>query len=178
MGQKGIVMIHTGDGKGKTTAALGLMLRNIGWGKKVCVIQFLKSPEFECGEKLFCREHKIELISTGIGYSWTKTPQEQREALQKAWALAKSKILDSQYDFVMLDEINNVLAEKNFDVSDILTDTEVIAVLKQRPEHMNVVLTGRNAGEMLIEYADLVTEMRLLKHPYEKGIPATKGIEY
>lgn len=178
MTKKGLVLINTGDGKGKTTAALGMLIRSLGWGKKVCMIQFLKSPEFICGEKLFCDKAGIEFYSTGIGYSWTKTPEEQRESLKKAWEFSKLKIKEDNYDLIVLDEINSVLTEKNFPISDIITPEKVIEVLKERPIGQNIVLTGRNASDSLIEFADLVTEMKMIKHPYEKGIEASKGVEF
>lgn len=174
----GLVLVFTGDGKGKTTAALGQCMRAIGWKQKVCFIQFLKSPEFECGEKLFCHEKNIELYSTGIGYSWKKSIEEQRNSIQKAWEFTISKLKDTSYHLIVLDEINPVLAEKRFDLSDILTEDILIKALKQRDIKMNVVLTGRMAGSKLIEYADLVTEMKLIKHPYQKGVKAKRGIEY
>lgn len=176
--EKGLVLVYTGDGKGKTTAALGLCMRAIGWEQKACIIQFLKSPEFKCGEKLFCQKNKIELHSTGIGYSWTRSVEEQKEALKKAWKLAKQKLSSKQYQLVILDEINNVLCENRFNWSDIINEESLISVLNARPFEMNVVLTGRNAKEKIIDYADLVTEMKAIKHPFEKGIQARKAIEY
>lgn len=178
MERKGLVLIHTGEGKGKTTAALGMVMRSSGWGQKVCIIQFLKSPDFVCGEKQFCKQHGIELYSTGIGYSWTKTPEEQRKSIQNAWDFAKSKIKNASYDLIVLDEINHLFSEKQFSISDFLTPEEVEKTLQARPEHQTVILTGRNAPEGLIACADLVTEMKMVKHPYEKGVPAAKGIEY
>lgn len=175
---KGLVMVNTGDGKGKTTAAMGMVLRNIGWEKKVVVIQFLKSPEFECGEKNFCKNNGIEIYTTGVGYSWVKTPEQQRYAIRNAWDIAKEKLTDNTVDLLVLDEINCVLCEKNFHVSDIISEDIVINKLKNRPKNQTVILTGRNAGSKIIEFSDLVTEMRLIKHPYKSGISAQKGIEY
>lgn len=174
--EKGLVLVYTGDGKGKTTAALGLCMRAIGWEQTVCIIQFLKSPEFECGEKLFCKKNNIELYSTGIGYSWTKSMEEQKEALQKAWEFAKQKLSDKKYQFVILDEINHILCKQQY--SDIINEQSLISVLNSRPFEMNVVLTGRNAPKKIIDYADLVTEMNAIKHHFEKGIQARKAVEY
>lgn len=171
-----LVIVHTGDGKGKTTAALGLVMRAVGWSKKVCIIQFLKSPDFECGEKKFCYDQNIEIYSTGIGYSWTKSQQEQNEALQKSWKFAKQKLADSSYDLVVMDEINHVVSSNERD--GIITADELIFILKNRPENMNVVLTGRNACEKIINFADTVTEMKMVKHHYNEGVTAKKGIEF
>ncbi len=178
MEKKSTVIVYTGDGKGKTTAALGLLVRFLGWGKKVCVVQFLKSPDFQCGEKLFFQELGVELYSTGIGYSWTKSAKEQREALRRAWKLAEEKLADASYDLVILDEINNVFAEKKFDVSDILTPEGLFERLGEGKAAKTVVLTGRNAPQAVIDRADLVTEMKCIRHPYDSGVEAQKGIEY
>lgn len=177
MNNDGLILVYTGDGKGKTTAALGLCIRSAGWGKKVCVIQFLKSEEFECGEKLFFKENNIEIFSTGIGYSWTKTPEEQKKSLYNSWEFAKTKISDCNYDLVILDEINNVLNENTI-FKDILSVNDVIKVIKNRPKNQNIVFTGRNACNEIIEAADLVTEMKCIKHHYNNGVEAVKGIEY
>lgn len=178
MNEKGMILVYTGDGKGKTTAALGLCMRALGWSKKVCIIQFLKSQEFPCGEKNFCKQEEIELHSTGIGYSWKKTVEEQKASMKGAWSFAQEKLSDNSYDLVVLDEINNVLSGKRIDFSDIITEDALLSILKKRPFTMNVVLTGRGAGEKMIEYADLVTEMKMLKHPLKLGIEARKGIEF
>lgn len=178
MDKKSTVIVYTGDGKGKTTAAFGLAVRFLGWGKRVCVVQFLKSPDFPCGEKLFFEKLGIELYSTGIGYSWTKSVRQQREALRRAWELAKEKLADTSYDLVILDEINNVFAEKKFEVSDILTPQALFSLLEEGKSEKTVVLTGRNAPQAVIDRADLVTEMKCIRHPYDKGVEAQKGIEY
>ncbi len=178
LGEKGIVVIYTGDGRGKTTAALGLCMRAIGWKNKVCVIQFFKSENFICGEKIFCKEKGIEMYSMGIGYSWEKSPEEQRSGIRNAWELAKSKLEDENYDLVVLDEVLHVFGKKEFTVKDILTEEGLKRELQKRPFSMDVVLTGRGAGKVLIDFADMVTEMTLIKHPLQQGIPAKKGMEY
>lgn len=178
MKEQGIVIIYTGDGRGKTTASLGLCLRGLGWGRKVCVIQFFKSEEYACGEKLFFKENGLELYSLGIGFSWKKTPVEQRLAIQNAWEFAKQKLNDETYDCIVLDEILHVFKKRNFDVSDILSEQDLMDVLGKRPYGMDVVLTGRGASQTLIDFADMVTEMKCVKHPLEKGIQAKKGMEY
>ena len=173
-----MVLLHTGDGKGKTTAAMGLCLRAVGWGKNICMIQFLKSPDFLCGESKMLEKIGVELHQTGIGYSWTKTEQQQRESLKKAWELTKEKLFCSKYDMIVLDEIVNVFSMKTVSVNDFLTEEDLIMALEKRKKTIDVVLTGRNEGKKLIEYADLVTEMKAVKHYYQNGVTAKKGLEY
>ena len=173
-----MVLLHTGDGKGKTTAAMGLCLRAVGWGKNICMIQFLKSPDFLCGESKMLEKIGVELHQTGIGYSWTKTEQQQRESLPKAWELTKEKLFCSKYDMIVLDEIVNVFSMKTVSVNDFLTEEDLIMALEKRKKTIDVVLTGRNADKKLIEYADLVTEMKAVKHYYQNGVTAKKGLEY
>jgi cob(I)alamin adenosyltransferase len=175
--EKGIVILYTGQGRGKTTAALGLCMRVAGWGKKVCIIQFFKSEDFVCGEKIFCREKGIELHSMGIGYTWKKTPQEQKDSLQIAWKLAEEKLQDKSYDLVVLDEVLHVFQKREYSFEDILTEEKLIQALQNRLV-MDVVLTGRGASERLIDFSDMVTEMVCIKHPWQKGIAARKGMEY
>ncbi len=173
-----MILLYTGQGKGKTTAAIGLCIRALGWEKKVCMIQFLKSPDTESGEIKLLKKLNLELYQTGIGYSWTKTPQQQKECIQKAWQLCKKILLCGKYDMVILDEIVNVFCMKTVCVSDFFTEDDLIAVLQNTKNTMDIVLTGRNASKKLIEYADLVTEMKCVKHYYQKGIKAVKGLEY
>ncbi|USF31412.1 cob(I)yrinic acid a,c-diamide adenosyltransferase [Clostridium sp. MD294] len=173
-----MVLLYTGKGKGKTTAAIGLCIRALGWGKKVCMIQFLKSPEFESGEIKLLKKLNVTLYQTGLGYSWTKTPQQQIDCIQKAWELCKKVLLCEKYDMIILDEIVNVFCMKTVCVSDFLTEENLIEVLQNTKKTMDIVLTGRNASTKLIEYADLVTEMKNIKHYYKKGIKAIKGLEY
>ena len=176
--EKGLILTFTGNGKGKTTAALGTALRCAGWGKKVCFFQFLKSPDLLSGEKNFFENSGLEFISSGIGFSWTKTPEEQRQSIKKAWNLALEKLNDCSYDLVVLDEILNVLCISNFEINDIINDDMVINALKNRPENMDVILTGRNASQKIIEISHTVTSMEEIKHAYKNGIMAKKGIEY
>lgn len=178
MEKQDLVLVFTGDGKGKTTAALGLLMRAAGWGQRVLMLQFLKSPDFLNGEQEFCKKYGIPLFAAGIGYSWTKSPEEQVAAVAAAWARAEAEIASGGYDLIVLDEINNVLSEKKLPFSSVVTPERVITALKNRPAGLSVVLTGRNAPEELIRFADLVTEMKAVKHPYEQGIAAQKGIEY
>ncbi|MBO8163643.1 MAG: cob(I)yrinic acid a,c-diamide adenosyltransferase [Brevibacillus sp.] len=176
--QRGLVLVYTGDGKGKTTAALGLAVRAAGRGKRVLVIQFIKSPERTYGEKIVFDRLGIEMIQTGVGFTWTKTPEEHRMALKQAWSLTKEKISSGAYDVVILDELNNALAIERFPVDDVLPLAEVQEMIKNRPHGMHLVITGRQARPEITDMADLVTEMKPLKHYYDEGVPAVLGIEF
>lgn len=176
--QRGLTLVYTGDGKGKTTAALGLAVRAAGRGKKVLMIQFIKSPERTYGEKITFEKLGIEIIQTGAGFTWTKTPEEHRKALKAGWTLAKEKVFHGGYDVVILDELNNALAIDTFPIQDVLPLKEVLELIHDRPNEIHLVITGRSAKEEIINCADLVTEMKVVKHYYNEGIPAVKGIEF
>lgn len=170
-----MIIVYTGNGKGKTTASLGLVIRALGHNQKVCIIQFLKSPNFDIGEYNFFKNNNIEIYATGIGFSNKGDPENHREALKKAWELTKLK-LNSSYDLIILDEINNIFNIDKFKIDDIIKVDDLILNISNKSA--NIVLTGRGAKPEIIEIADLVTEMKAIKHPYEKGIKASKGIEY
>lgn len=174
----GLTLVYTGDGKGKTTAALGLALRAVGREQNVLIIQFIKSPDREYGEHLALKKLGVEVIQTGIGYTWTKSPAEHRESLKQAWSLTKKRVYEGQHDLIILDEINNALAIENFPIDDVLPLAEVLELIENRPQGMHLVLTGRNANEKVIEQADLVSEVVLHKHYYEQGVEAVKGLEF
>lgn len=176
--QKGLVLVYTGNGKGKTTAALGVAIRATGRGKRVLMIQFIKSPHATSGEKIMFERIGIEMHQVGIGFTWTKTPEEHREALKKAWRFTKEKVNSGEYDVVILDELNNALAITSFPVEDVLPLDEVVELIQNRPKTMHLIITGRDANEKIIAAADLVTEMKEIKHYYQDGIPAVKGIEF
>lgn len=178
MSQRGLTLVYTGNGKGKTTAALGLAVRAKGRGKRVLVLQFIKSPARTYGEKIMFDQIGIEMQQLGIGFTWTKTPEEHREALKKAWEFTKMKVRSEEYDVVILDELNNALAIDKFLIDDVLPMEEVTHLIKHRPKAMHIVITGRSARQEILELADLVTEMKEVKHYYEEGIPAVKGIEF
>lgn len=173
--KKGLIIVNTGDGKGKTTAALGIAFRAAGNGMKVAVIQFIKG-NWKYGELESAKQLKtpIEIYQMGEGFTWdTKNPARDIEMTQKAWALCKEKMMSSKYQVVIFDEINYVI-DYNY-----LNLQEVVAALKQKPEMVHAILTGRNAKPELIAAADLVTEMREVKHPFkEQGILAQRGIEF
>ncbi|TQS82656.1 MAG: cob(I)yrinic acid a,c-diamide adenosyltransferase [Methanomethylophilus alvi] len=170
--QLGLVQIYTGNGKGKTTAALGLALRASGRGLKVLFLQFLK-PEGGYGEQLACAKIPgIDLIPMGLDHFVGIAKGEDVAAAHRCLSKAAELMGTGRYDVAVLDESVNAVRLK------LITSKELIDVLKGRPEHVEVILTGRGATEDLVDYADLVTDMRLVKHPFDKGIDARIGIEY
>ncbi len=170
---KGLVIINTGNGKGKTTAALGVMFRAWGRGMRVCMLQFIKAKTANWGETRAAKKLGMEIIPMGDGFTWLSENIEKDKAMaRECWDLCKEKIMSGEYDIVILDEMTYCLSYGWLPVE------EVIETLKQRPEGMHVIITGRNALPELIEYADLVTEMREIKHPYKEGIQAQRGIEF
>ena len=175
MAKKGLILLYTGNGKGKTTAALGQVLRAAGHGFKVAIIQFIKNMdntgEIKAAKKIFA-DH-LEIFPMGSGFTWdAKDQDELRQAAEKGWALAKEKINSGQYCMVILDELTYTL---NYG---LLDQEEVVSFLKHKPEPLHIIITGRDANDKLIDLADLVTEMKEIKHPYQNGVKATKGIEY
>lgn len=175
---RGLVLVYTGDGKGKTTAALGTAVRAAGRGKKVLIVQFIKSPERTYGEKIIFDQLGIEIFQKGSGFTWTKTPEIHREALKDAWTFTKDKVANGDYDLVILDELNNALAIDTFPIGDVLPLKEILYFIEKRPKQQHVIITGRSAKQEIIDAADLVTEMNPVKHYYDEGIPAVKGIEF
>lgn len=173
--RKGLVIVNTGDGKGKTTAALGILFRAWGRGMKTCVIQFIKSDTSMYGEHRAAKKLNIELISSGDGFTWLS--QDLDESAAKArhgWELAKPKIASGQYEVVVLDEMTYPFNYGWLDFAEVRRWLDA-----HKPPMLHLVITGRNASPALIEYADLVTEMREIKHPYRvQGIKAQKGIEF
>ncbi len=170
---KGLVIVNTGNGKGKTTAALGVIFRAWGRGMRVCMLQFIKATTANWGETRAARRLGIEIIPMGDGFTWLSDDIEKDKATaRQCWALCKEKIMSGQYDIVVLDEMTYTLSYGWLDTQ------EVIETLKARPEGQHVIITGRNAVPELVEYADLVTEMTEIKHPYQQGIMAQKGIEF
>lgn len=172
--EKGLVIVHTGKGKGKSSSAFGMALRCVGHGYKVGVIQFIKGAWDTAERRVF--EGFPELVTfkaMGEGFTW-ETQDKERDiaAAQKAWAAGKEMIESGQYRMVILDEINVALRYEYIDEAD------VINTLKNRPDMVHVVLTGRNASEALLDVAELATEMTLLKHPFRSGIKAQPGVEF
>lgn len=169
----GLVIVNTGSGKGKSTAAFGTAMRALGNGFKVTVVQFIKG-HWKTGEReAFGQFANAEFRSMGEGFTWdTQDPKRDTEVALKAWAFGKEKILSGDVDLVVLDEINYAIDFGYVPLPDVLE------ALKSRPSHVHAILTGRNAKPELIELADLVTEMREIKHPYKSGIKAQRGIEW
>jgi len=172
--KKGLVIVHTGTGKGKTTAALGMICRSLGHGYKVALIQFIKGAMATAEKVVFDMfPEQMEMRPMGEGFTWNTQDRERDIATARAaWEAAKARILDPQWKLVVLDELNIVLRY------DYLPVAEVIEVLQQKPEDTHVVITGRNAPQELIDFADLVTEMTMVKHPFRSGIKAQPGIEF
>jgi len=170
---KGLIIVNTGDGKGKSTAAFGTAFRALGHGYKVCVIQFIKSPS-EYGEVISAEKFKnLEWHTEGRGFTWNSDDLEKDKAVaRKGFELAKEKIASDRYDLIILDEITYLSNYKFIDIE------ELIEVLKDKPERLNIILTGRDADPKLIKIADTVTEMKKIKHCFDKGIKAKKGIEF
>jgi cob(I)alamin adenosyltransferase len=172
--EKGLLIVHTGKGKGKSTAAFGMIFRAIGNGMKVGVVQFVKG-KWGTGERkvLEAFPDQVEMATMGEGFTWeTQDRARDIEAARAAWEKAKAMIADETIDMVLLDELNIVLRY------DYLPLDEIIATLKAKPEMKHVIVTGRNAKDELIEIADLVTEMEMVKHPFRSGVKAQVGVEY
>jgi cob(I)alamin adenosyltransferase len=173
--EKGLIIVNTGTGKGKTTAALGMVMRSIGHGYRVAIVQFIKGA-WEPAEKAVLERFGDQLVfhAMGEGFTWDTQDRERDIATaQLAWEKALSYIIDPNYQLVLLDEVNIALKLGYLDPA------VVIAGLAQKPELSHVILTGRGAPQSLIDVADLVTEMTLIKHPFrEQGVKAQPGIEF
>lgn len=168
-----VVIVHTGDGKGKTTAAMGTVLRAVARGWRVSVIQFLKSGRWRAGEERVARDLGVEWWSAGDGFTWEADDLDRSEGLaREAWEAAAGKIRSGAYDLVVLDEVTYPMAWGWIPVQ------EVVRVIRERPEHVNVVATGRDASPELVEVADTVTDMRKVRHAYDRGVRARRGIDY
>jgi cob(I)alamin adenosyltransferase len=175
--RKGLIIVHTGPGKGKTTAALGTALRAVGQGLKVLMVQFIKGSwhygELDAAQML--GEDRFKILPMGRGFvkvGAEKPDPEDVRLVEEAWRFASDKIASGEFDLVILDEINYAISYK------MLDPAAVAQALQQKPEMVHVILTGRNAHPSIVECADLVTEMREVKHPFQKGIVAQRGIEY
>lgn len=171
---KGLLIIYTGAGKGKTTAALGMALRCVGHGMKVAVVQFIKGAIDTAEERaLKSFGDRVVFLRMGEGYTWeTQDRERDTNFARRAWEKACQFLGDPSYAMVILDEFNIALQYDYLDVTDVLQ------VLRARPPMQHVVITGRGASKMLTEEADLVTEMKQVKHPFRKGIKAQPGVEF
>lgn len=179
MKKNGLVLVHTGEGKGKTTAAIGLAVRAWGNGFRILILQFIKGSwkygELAALKALAEIDGRIEIRPSGIGFTRKATAEEMtthRKKAQAALQEAASEMTSGQWDMIVLDEINYALK------FGLLEEQEVLELLSQKPADLHLVLTGRDALPAVIDRADLVTEMRLIKHPFQKGIRAQKGIEF
>jgi cob(I)alamin adenosyltransferase len=172
--RKGLLIVNTGDGKGKTTAALGTLLRAWGRGMTPCVIQFMKSGTGQWGEVKAARKLGIEWHSLGDGFTWTSRDMDETIAKARhAWTVAQEKMITNEYDLILLDEFTYPLQFGWLDTQ------EVLAWLKEnKPPKLHLLITGRDAPGQLIDMADLVTEMKSIRHPYEDGVTAQPGIEF
>ncbi len=172
--RKGLVIVNTGDGKGKTTAALGVILRSWGRGFRICVIQFIKPAHFNTGEVLAAEKMGIEWHRCGDGFTWLSKDEAQSSALSySGWQLAQEKILSGAYDLVVLDEFTYPLHFHWLDTDEVVNWLSV-----NKPAHTHLIITGRSAPPKIIDYADLVTEMKLIKHPFNHGVKGQFGIEF
>ena len=172
-----MVIVYTGNGKGKTTAALGLAIRAVGYEHKVCMLQFIKGSwhygEMDSSKKL---EPNFELIAVGKGFVGILDDNSPREEHEKyaaeAVRICREKIFSEKYDVIILDEVNYAITLGLIDVQ------EIIKIIKEKPSDLDLVLTGRDVKEEIVELADLVTEMKEIKHPFKSGIKAKKGIDF
>ena len=172
--KKGLIIIHTGDGKGKSTAAFGTALRSLGRGYKVAIVQFIKG-NWKTGEGEFFKKFKdqCQLHIMGEGFTWdTKNFEQDVATAQRAWDKCRELLHDDVHQLVIFDEINYVMAYNFLDVNTVVEE------LKKKPPFKHVILTGRDAPAELVALADLVTEMKCVKHPYTQGIKAQPGIDY
>lgn len=173
---RGLLMVNTGDGKGKTTCALGLILRAVGQGLRCCLIQFMKAKGDKYGEHISLEELGVEVHTMGDGFTWdTEDRAQDIKTSEETWALCSEKLNGGEYDLLVFDELVYVLDYKFLDETAVLNEIE--QVRKAQPA-LHIVMTGRNASDKLIEAADLVTKMEEVKHPFNNGIFAQKGIEF
>jgi cob(I)alamin adenosyltransferase len=173
---KGLLMVNTGDGKGKTTCALGLMMRAAGRGMNCCMIQFMKSKTDRYGEHESAEALGIEVHTMGDGFTWdTNNPAQDVKTSRETWTLCVEKMRSEEYDLLVFDELVYVLDYKFLPLEEVISE---IKSVREKQPHLHLVLTGRNAPQKLIDAADLVTEMKEIKHPFNAGIYAQQGIEF
>ncbi len=173
---KGLLMVNTGNGKGKTTCALGLIVRAAGRGMNCCLIQFMKSRTDRYGEHESLEKLGVEVHTMGDGFTWdTNNPEQDIKTSEETWAMCVEKMRSEDYDLLVFDELVYVLDYKFLDLAKVLDE---IKTVREKQPNLHLVLTGRNAPPELIEMADLVTEMTEIKHPFNAGIFAQQGIEF
>jgi cob(I)alamin adenosyltransferase len=168
-----LVLVNTGNGKGKSSAAFGVMGRAWARGWRVVVIQFVKGGKWQVGERKLADHLNIEWLTMGDGFTWESTDMDETVAKGRhAWEVARTKLASGEYDLVILDEVTYAVSYGWIDVHDM------VSTIANRARTTNVIITGRNAPQELIDLADTATEMRMIKHAYQRGIRAKKGIEY
>jgi cob(I)alamin adenosyltransferase len=171
--RRGLVIINTGDGKGKSSSAFGVMLRAVARGWNVIVIQFIKSDKWQTGEKKMAENLGVDWITGGDGFTWESDDMDATiDAAKDAWEKARRVIAEGEHDLVILDEATYPVSFEWIPVED------VVQTITSRPTRTNVIITGRDADEALVEIADTVTEMRKVKHVFDEGIPARKGLDF
>lgn len=168
-----LILVNTGHGKGKSSAAFGVVVRAVAMDWKVAVVQFLKSGEWQVGEEKVCRQLGVDWYAAGDGFTWDADDLDESRAMARgAWELVQRLLVDDSYRLLVLDEISYALVWEWIDTG------EVVAALQARTERLNVVLTGRDMPQAVIDVADTVTEMVKVKHAFDEGIVAKKGIDY
>lgn len=169
---RGLVQIYTGDGKGKTTAALGLAVRAAGQGLRVVMVQFIKGLP-DCGEHRFAEKYgAFKILQPFTGNAWRKNREQLKAEAQETLSLAEKTLQSGEYDLVILDELVTSVRDG------LVEESQALALMKKKPPAVELVLTGRGAPPSLVKAADLVTEMLAIKHPYEDGVPGRRGIEF
>lgn len=172
--KRGLVLVNTGDGKGKTTAALGVILRMLGRKKRVALIQFLKHEGGQWGEIRALAQLGLDAVKTGDGFTWTSKDLDESQAKAlHGWDIAKAKIVSAEYDLVVLDEFTYLMEFGWLNTDDVLD-----WLRQHKPHGLHLIITGRGAPQSLMDYADTVTQMTKIKHAYDAGIPARAGIEF
>jgi cob(I)alamin adenosyltransferase len=170
---RSVVIVNTGHGKGKTTAAMGTLIRAVARGWKVCVVQFIKSGRWRVGEAQVAKQLGVDWWTIGEGFSWESDDLEESEAVARsAWDAARQKVSSGNYHLVVLDEITYPM---NWGW---ISPEDVAKVIRDRPPHVNVIATGRDAPRELVEVADTITEMTKVRHAYDRGVRARRGIDY
>jgi cob(I)alamin adenosyltransferase len=172
--ERGVAVLLTGNGKGKSSSAFGMVLRALGYGQKVGVVQFIKGVQLS-GEEIYLRDHcpQIDFYQMGTGFTWnTQDKSGDIEAAKKTWEVAAPMLADESYDLVVLDELTYMIGYKYLD------ETMVLKALSSRPESQSVVVTGRGGGSGLQDIMDTVSEVKDIKHAYKAGIKARKGVDY
>lgn len=170
---RGLVLVHTGDGKGKSSSAFGVIIRALGWGNAVGIVQFIKGKWITGERQFFDRLGQVDWHTMGDGFTWdTQDKAKDIAAAEAAFAKAREMMASGEYDLIVLDEINIAMRYEYLSVETVLTG------LHQRSPRTSVILTGRDAKSELCDYADLVTEMREIKHPFKAGIKAQRGLDF